>query len=272
MQSIQIIRWAACVAVALAVMSGSAAAQFHGHPKDGADYPKLNYDSLFDAATPLENSSDGKALLASVIDASGGREHLETLKGYRATWALTSAVYSEASNIIKSVATGRHHRIHLERSDHYQTRILSGRQAWFANPDTVIALNHMRYKAEIFSNLVLNLPLSIENEPYASRRYGTRTDDPLQYLYLEKADSLLLVVGVDPADYTIRVVEGVVKEGQHSMTFVNKLSDYKKVRGYLFPHSLTNISMGLKVGEAVISEIEVNPEFPASEFRPAGTN
>jgi hypothetical protein len=130
----------------------------------------------------------------------------------------------------------------------------------------------MRYKAEVYSNLVLNLPACIDTEPFSERRYGTRTDDSLQYLYLDKADSVLLIVAIDPSDYTIRVVEGVIRHGDRRMIFVNKLSDYRKVRGYLFPHSLINISMGLKVSDATIKELELNPEFPASEFRPANTN
>lgn len=245
-----------------------ASAQFHGHPEGNADYPKLNYDSLYAAATPLADSPEGQAALANTIAAYGGADHLAALKGYRATWALTSAIYKEASTLTKSVASDRRHRIHLQRSDHYQTRILNGRQAWFQNPDTVIALDSMRYKAEIFSYLVLSLPGDIETEPFSGRRFGTRTDDPLQYLYLDKTDSLLLVVGVDPSDYTIRVVEGVVRQGKQHMIFVNKFSDYKKVDGYLFAHHLENISMGLKVGEAALEDLEVNPDFPPSEFRP----
>jgi len=241
-------------------------AQFHGHPKDGADYPKLNYDSLYQSATPLAQSPRGKQLLDKCLEAFGGVEHLEGLHGYRTAWEITTSVYRDPEALLKSVATNRRHRVHMERSDHFQTRIMNGTKAWFVNPDTVIFVDGMRYNAELFSDLSLRLPLCITTERFDGVRYGERAGDSLAYLYMDKNDSLLFIVGVDPADGLIKVIEGEVKHGEQHMVFVNLLSDYESVEGYLFPRKLTNISMGLKVGESTVKKIEVNPEFPPDEF------
>lgn len=133
-----------------------------------------------------------------------------------------------------------------------------------------MALDGMRYKAELFSDYTLHLPLSMQDDSFAESRYLVRQDDSLKCIILDLPDSLWFVVGIDPADHLIRRVEGVIRHQESRTVFVNLFDDYKEFSGYLFPQAMTNISIGLKVGESRLVSLSVNPAFGAEEFTSPG--
>ena len=66
--------------------------KFHGH---GAG-PKLNYDSLFQAATLLEESKMGQTVLEKCLAAYGGVEHMRGLKSARLSWRMKSMMAADS--------------------------------------------------------------------------------------------------------------------------------------------------------------------------------
>jgi len=253
-----------CAAGIILIGSPMARAQFHGHGQSA--YPKLNYDSLFEAATPVVDAPEALQLIQDCLEAYGGPEHLNGLRAFKAEWLMDSPLYEESVPIVRSYGPDRKHRIEIQRTGRKEIRVLRGQIAWLSSHDTVLVIDQMRYKAELFTHLSLGLPLSIEAEPFAERRWGRRTDDSLHYLYLSKTDSLLLVVGINPGDHLISLVEGIIKQGDQRMVFVNRLGDYREVGGFLFPHELVNISMGMMVGSSQLKAVEINPDFVDDEF------
>ena len=90
----------------------------------------------------------------------------------------------------------------------------------------------------------------------------------MNYLYFDKADSVMIVLGLDPQNHRISTSTGLVRQETSHFVFINEFSDYRQVDGFWFPHRLVNISMGLQVADSVLQSVEVNPEFPADEFLP----
>ena len=250
--------------------SSPAWAQYHGaeHGRDMSAYPKLDYDSLYDAATPLAESAEGRKLVEGCLAAYGGSDHLKALSSFRTKWLICTPLNKVSVHVTRPVGVDRRHRIEVDQPEREEVRILHGREAWTYVGDAAVSLDGMRYKAELFSNLVLNLPLSLKSEPYSDRRIGHRDGDSLAYLYLDKADSLLLVVGIDPRSHLIMRAEGIIKHEKNRMVFVNLFSDHRKVDGYLMPHALTNISMGMNVGESVMEDAQINGAFSDPVFEP----
>ncbi len=132
--------------------------------------------------------------------------------------------------------------------------------------DTMIELTGGRYKSELFSYFVLAMPLAVVTEPFSEIRYGQRTNEPYHYLYLLKQDSLMLVLGIDPADYMVKLAEGVIYQGDDNFVFQNQFAEYQQYEGFYFPYSLVNISMGLIVGSSIVEKLEINPEFSEDYF------
>lgn len=234
-------------------------------------YPKLNYDSLFAEAVSVGSSVEGKDLIESCIDRYGGIEKLEKLKSFRLELSMLMMMSSDSITVDKFFVRDRMYKIVRHRPDGIEERILNKSQAWFSGKDTVYALDGGRYNAELFSYLTLSMPLGIMTESFDDIRLGKREDDPLAYLYLKKQDSLMIVLGISPSDYTIRSTEGIVYQDTTTLVFINLLGDFDTFDGYLFPRSLINISMGLEVARSRVSKVQVNPHLESGDFRPRPT-
>jgi hypothetical protein len=167
-------------------------------------------------------------------------------------------------DVVKSFARGRRHRVkRLE-----EERILSGSECWFQSSDSLMILDGGRYRAELYSFLTLAMPLAIQTERFDDIRYGERTGDPLAYIYLDKQDSLLVVLGIDREDYMIRSSEGIVRQGDQSFVFVNRFTDYQRREGFFFAGGVTTISLGLEVASAKLKAVEVNSGLDDEDFKP----
>lgn len=235
---------------------------FHG----GMAVKKLNYDSLFAIAVPLEQSAEGRELIERCIDAYGGESKLQSLESFQIRFKMKAIMNRDSIDVVKSFQRGTKYKIHVIGQVTGEQRVLNGNRAWFANMDTLLVLYSGRYKSELFSYLTLSMPLGIKNERFDSIRYGSRDGDSLLYIYMEKQDTLMIVIGIDPEDHLIKSSEGIIRQGENNFVFINRFSEYRSYEGYLFPHELTNISMGLEVAQSVIYEVDVNVEFDEREF------
>jgi len=262
--------------VSMTVMAlGAAAAgqneKFHGAGHShGEVSSKANFDSLFAAAVPLANSSEGGAVIDQCLKAYGGLEHLEKLTSVRQYWRMLPLMTGDSVDVVRSAAPGRRYKIFRESPGGFESRMLMGNQAWFQSADTLIPLNSGRYKAELFSYLVLMMPLAIKTEPFHEIRFSNRENDSLYHIYMVKPDSLMIILGIDPENFMIKKAEGVIHQEDQSFVFVNRFADHREYGGFIFPTSLTNVSMGLTVGQSVLKKVDVNSKLSDSDFMPEG--
>ncbi len=249
------------------VVSGPVLGQGGGHDfhhmKPG---PKIDYEARFAAAASLVDSREGREVLDRCLDAYGGRKKLAALQGFRLHYDMLAMLKKSTQRVVKSFARGRRYSVERGR----EKRFLDGDRCWYTKDEMVAPMDSGRYRAELFSYLTLAMPLAAETEPFADIRYGTEPGDSLLYLYFDKPDSVLLVLGVEPGSYHIVKSTGVVRQGEQRFVFINQFDDFREVEGYLFPHHLVNISMGLKVADSRLGKVEINPRFGETYFRPEG--
>ena len=249
----------------VAVGAGWALAQQQpDHFHHSSKTPKVDYEDLFADAEPLTESDAGRNILAASLEAYGGEEKLSGLKGFRLHYGSTADPDDSSTQVDKSLARGRRYRVVAGDRE----RILNGRDCWYRDSEQLVEMDGGRYRAELFSYLTLAMPLAAETENFSDVRYGRRPDDPLDYLYFDKADSLMIILGLDPKSHRISTTTGLVRQDTGHFVFINEFSDYRQVEGYWFPHRLVNISMGLQVADSVLRSVDINPEFPSDEFLP----
>lgn len=259
------------IAVLALAMTAGATEKFHGKGHShGEASSKANYDSLFAKAVPLADSPEGNGVIEQCLKAYGGLEHLEKLTSVRMYWRMLPLMSPDSIDMAKTAAPERRYRIFRENQGGFETRMMVGDQAWFQSADTLISLNSGRYKAELFSYLVMQMPLAVKAEPFNEIRYGNRDDDSLHYIYMFKQDSLMIIIGIDPVDFMIKKAEGVIHQEEQSFVFVNRFDAHREYDGFIFPGSLTNVSMGLTVGQSVLKKVDVNFKYSDSDFMPRG--
>jgi hypothetical protein len=241
--------------------------RFH-HGRRASSAPDL--DSLFAAATPLEKSAEAQSLIEDCMERYGGRRKLGNLKSYRLYYRMKSLMNPESLDVVKSFQAGRRYRIDRHGGRIHEARILSRDQSWYQNLDTLICMTHgSRHRAELFSYLSLAMPLAIETEGFEEIRYGLRRDRPYAYIYMDKPGSLMVCLGIDPIDHTIRSIDGLIRHSGSTSVFEHRFDDLRYHDGYLFPHRVTNVSMGLEVGRSVLKDVDVNPDLGEDYFAPA---
>lgn len=253
------------VGVLLAAAPSMAVANFHG----GHTYPKLNYDSLMRAATPIDRSERGQKLLAACLKTYGGREQMAKRRTGKLVYHMVPMMSHDSITVIKTYAPGRQYRIKRYDTRGTEQRLLAGDTAYLIRRDSVQALQPLRYKAELFSYLMLNMPAALQEERFDAIRYGRRAGDSLEYLYALKNDSLLIALGIDPEKHTISKAEGMIIQDTSRIVFINLLGGYRHINGQLVPTSLINISMGLEVGRSRLVDVDFTPQFDEKEFRPS---
>ncbi len=239
--------------------------KFHGHPSSSGQ--KLNYDSLFNAATPLSSSPKAQALIDGVMLRYGGRSELEKLTSLALDYVPDGSQNSNVT-ITKLWRSGRRLKYSKAGSVQPTSRYLNGQECWLILKEQLHTATKRYYKAELYSYLVLAMPLAIEKESFPEIKYGQRENDSLEYLYLHKPDSLMIVLGIDSENYLIKSCEGIVYEDENRVVFKNLLSDFRDVHGYTFPHRIQNISLGLDMGALILENVEINPSLPDELFRP----
>lgn len=195
------------------------------------------------------------------MDAYGGRDHLAKLECFRLIHEFQSSFFEDGP-IERTVADGRKYRI----EGGGEVRTLDGNKAWLQRDGDAVEQGEGRYRSELFSYLTLRLPGILESESFAEPRYATRGDDPLGYLYFDKPDTLLMVVGIDPETHLIRSSEGMIRQGDGSFVYINFFEGHQQFDGYLFPTSLRSVSLGMEVGQAELRSVEVNCSSVATEF------
>jgi hypothetical protein len=235
---------------------------FHGVHEGKVAGTKLDYPELYAQAVPLSRSDEGRALLESCLEAYGGREHLARLNSVCIVHDMESAMYG-SGRVERTLARGRLYRI--ERSG--EIRTLSGDQTWYQAKGGQAQLGEQRYLSELFSYLTLRLPGVVEEESFAEPRYGRREGDELEYLFFDKPDSLMLVVGIDPETHFIRSSEGVIQNETGFVVYINRFADHQNVDGYVFPASLVNASMGLEVAQSTLVSVEVDCKPRSAMFQ-----
>jgi hypothetical protein len=238
----------------------------HGHPSISS---KLDYDSLFNEAEPISKSTEGSRLLEECLEAYGGVENLKKLESLRFSWRMSALMTADTIDVVKTVSFNRQYKIERNNLGGVEIRILTGDKAWFQSEDTLLNLDQGRYKAELFSYLVLGMPMATKTETFTEIRYGQRDGDSLSYVYCNKQDSLLIILGIDPVDKMIKKAEGVIRQQEEYFVFINHFSDFRKYGDYIFPYAMTNISMGLTVAMSVLKQVEINVELSDSDFSPS---
>lgn len=228
---------------------------------------KLNYDSLWEAAAPIDKSQEGQKLIDDCINAYGGEENLSKVNSLKLEYDLDVTLLNKKQQIINEFQKGlKHKTICMENGDFQFERVLNNNKSWKETNDTTYVIDTHNFKKEMFDYLMLTMPLGMKTEKFSEVRYGRRAGDSLQYIYMMQPDSLVLAVGINPTDHLIHKTEGVVLHNEKRFVFISLFADFKDFDGYIFPTRRTNISMGLQVGDEVLTNVTINPDFAANNF------
>jgi len=240
----------------------------HGHWIDkDVIIEKLNYDSLWNNAVALENSPEGRQLVENCLKSYGGREHLGKINSLKLEYISNLSLIKKVQMITKYFQIGQKYKtVITENGLSVIERIITDGSGWITTPDGTKKIEDVHYKRDLTAYLALTMPLGIESESFSARRYGKRENDSLEYIYLKKDGVAYTILGIDPDDFMIKNIEGVVIQENSRLVYIDRYSDFRDFDGYIFPYRKKYISMGLEVSNSALNSVEVNRSLKKDTF------
>ncbi len=240
----------------------------HGHWYTGEVIEKLNYDSLWDEATNLKDSPEGNQVFDNCINKYGGLEHLNKLKNMDIEF-ISASLLNDNTGIVNLLYDSdlKYKKIRTINDTLTVSYTLNSEKAFKTVNNNSAQLETGGYKAELYSYLVLSMPAGANYKTFPEIKFGTRLDDSLNYIYLKKEDSLIMVLGIDPEDNYIKKIEGMIIQDEYRTVFINYFSAFQEYDGYILPSSKMNVSMGLKMSEYTIKSVKINQEIDENIYK-----
>ena len=241
----------------------------HGHWYKGEVIKKLNYDSLWNEAMNFDDSPEGNNVLNNCLKNYGGLEHLKTLKNLEIEYNLQSLLNDKSNYNVEQFFNNelKYKKISHTNDTLTSTTVLNGNIASTTNNEDYYPVDNGAFKYELFNYLLMSMPASINTETFPEIKYGTRPDDSLNYIYLKKEDTLMVVLGIDLSDNFIKKIEGIIIHDDSRMVFINYFSDFKEYQGFILPSKKIHVSMGLRMSEYTIISVKINHEFDENTFK-----
>lgn len=248
-------------------LTANAYESVHGGMKKSV---QANYDSLYQNAVELKSSDAGQKLFDDCLAAYGGIEKLKQLTSHELHYSMPSMIEGGDTTLLtKSLSSGRQYRVTRTRGELVLDRYLESGRAWVVINDSLQDTGKLRLWSETYSYLVAAMPLAMTTESYQEVRYGTRDGNNFGYIYLKLNDILMLVMAIDPESHMIEQAEGIVRAADGNAVYINQFKDFRNTDGFIFPYSVTNISLGMTLGTAILDTVKINPEFGPGYFRPS---
>lgn len=212
-------------------------------------------------------------LIEKSIQASGGREKMDTVKSVRMTGKMTMAQGMEAPMVIETVEPNK---IRMEMTFQGMTMIQAydGQKGWQVQPfmgkTEPEPMNEQELKAMEKQVEDMDLLTKYKEKGHTVELVGKEEleGSPVYKLKLTKKSGEVSNLYLDAETHLIVKQTGKTQMQGQEIETETSLSDYKEVGGILYPHSIqTKIpSMPGGVMSMTFEKIEPNTDIPASRF------
>jgi len=216
---------------------------------------------VFIASAHAQMSDDPAPIIASIVEAYGGRAALESVKAVRHTGTIQSNRLGKTGTLDRLLVLPGQLRVDLNYPDGPQEqRITTPQGAWRdGKPATAPMHVAMQLQAARF-----RLPLLLAD----STVKVMGEVEGLLRLGVVLGDATAMEVFVDPKTWHITRSVGHMMMGGMDLAFSADYSDFRPVGGVLFAHREELTAMGTPTGIAVLEKIELNPSVSAADFNP----
>ncbi|NNE43610.1 MAG: hypothetical protein HKN12_05340 [Gemmatimonadetes bacterium] len=219
-------------------------------------------------------------ILEKVVAAHGG-DAVRECPGYRARGRVLSLVDGRSGRLRLSVALDGSFRSEIRYPGREEIRILAGRLAWNGG-----SRRQTLAGAEMSDSMHLQFhrmaaPFELAREDAAALTLLPESEEG--WIRLERVwnSRTRTVYEIDPESGRIRRIRGEVTQAgdaadsahgkDGALEFVSEANDFREVDGILFPFRITSIVAGDAAAEIILDRVQIEPDFDADEFRPAGS-
>lgn len=211
-----------------------------------------------------------RKIVAKVIAAYGGEAALRNIRTVSARGRIDAARAGEGS-YARYFGVGRKLRVELVYRESAETRVLNGEKGWRGvDGGPLLAAKGAPLLAMVYQYKYLAFPLPLLEEGYriTSLGGGELHGVPVEILAVSDDEGPPMKVFVDARTHLIVRVAGAFALGEARTELAVEFSDFRKVEGVMFPFRLVNYGGEFRIGDTVITGLQVNGAMDAALFAP----
>jgi len=220
---------------------------------------------LLSAAPPDPGLS---ALVAKVVEASGGRAALEKYPVVVQEGEVAAHEAADVGRLTRIYERPRRLRVTISYpGGPPEQRILDGSRAWRDRREVTGSPPQL---AMVLQAARMDLPLSFAEagDRLVDEGEVDRDGRRLRALTLRLGDGLSVTAEVDEATGRIERTVGRMPGGVGSLEFVTAFSDFRKISGVWVAFREETFVQGRRSGTTILRNVEFLPEAPTGAFRP----
>jgi outer membrane lipoprotein-sorting protein len=227
---------------------------------------------LLALVTAPASGQTAKEVLDKMIEAQGGVKALEAIKDTTITGSVELVSMGINGTVTMYQKEPNKMRLDIEVMGMVITQAYDGEVAWMVDPQTGATTQMPENASQEFKRQALGNDALLHPEKHGIK-YDFKGKEKLEdkeYLVLEQttSDGHKTTIYIDPATYLTYKTKGTAL-GQAGVEVMAETitSDYKKVDGLLFPHSMTTFQDGQEFMRMTMTKIVFNSNLEDSFFK-----
>lgn len=211
-------------------------------------------------------------VISQVIQAYGGREVVAKIDSVCASGEIVAFAFNNAQGKYSyCVAKDRKLRVDIDYAEFAEHRVLNGATAYVqtGGSPTRQLTSGANYLSIVYQYEQLNLPRTLLERPERIRYAGREPRDagPVDVLALDAAAGLTMKIYVDAATGHIVKTSGIFQLGTTQMVLSADFSDFRMVKGTIFPFNFINFAGDDKIAVTTIEGYELNSSLTGNTFQ-----
>jgi outer membrane lipoprotein-sorting protein len=211
-------------------------------------------------------------ILEKMIEAQGGRKAIEAIKNTTLSGSMQIIQMNMTGSLTMSQKEPNKVRVDIEMMGMNITQAFDGTTAWGTNPQTGATQEMPEKQAEYFKRQALGRD-ALLNPKKLGITYKFKGKEKIkdkEYLVLEQIhpDDFTVTIYVDTKTYlTYKSKSITLNQVEAEVESESIMSDYKKVEGFMMPHSITTYQDGQEFMRFTVTEITFNSDLEDSFFK-----
>jgi len=212
-------------------------------------------------------------ILEKMIDAQGGRKSLEKVKDMTMVGSMEMIAMGMSGSLTMYCKEPIKIRMDMEIMGMVITLAFDGETAWMINPQTGSTEELSGKEAEDIKRGALDSYSALLSPEKYSITYAYKGKEKIEdkdYFVLEQtfSDGYKKTLYIDSKTYlTFKTKEISLNESGVEVEEEEFHSDYKKVDGVMFPHSITNFEDGEENVKVIFTNVKLNTGLENSLFK-----
>jgi hypothetical protein len=223
------------------------------------------------AVDELDQPESAAPYIEKIFAAYGGKQKLAAAASFRIEGTVFPTMGKPKAPTIRTFSRPNRLKIVIDYPGAPELRILDGEKGRRSDrKGNAVQVNGIQHGSMVLQAARINIPWILEEVKDNARLIPPvmHNEKELKGIEVLLGEGLLLNVYFDPKNYFVVQSRAVLNIGKINTFFDTFYSDFREIRGIIFPFREENHASGFHTATTVIKRVVLNPVVPENEFSP----